>query len=135
MSTSIVMLPDWVSAPDTVRELSVSRVVPPLIEILEASVPVSASFIDPAVTVIAPERLLPPAIATGVMLATERLLTVESASTSRPKLSAEVLTLSTVIEFSRSLLLTSLRVSPPLTRLPPPLRVRVVAPRQIAVPV
>ncbi len=50
---------------------------PPLIEILEASVPVSASFIDPAVTVIAPERLLPDAIDTGVMLATERDVTVE----------------------------------------------------------
>ncbi len=78
MSTSIVMLPDWVSVPDTVSELSASR-TPPLIEILEARVPVPASFIDPAVTVIAPERLMPSAIATGVMLATERLVTVESA--------------------------------------------------------
>ena len=133
MSTSIVIAPDWVSVPDTVSELSASS-VPPLIEILEASVPVSVSFIDPAVTVIAHERLLPSAIATGVMFATESLVTVESASTSRPKLSSEVLTLSTVIEFSRSLLLASLRVSPPLTRLPPPLRVRVFAPRLIAVP-
>ena len=49
--------------------------------------PVSASFIDPAVTVIPPERLLPDTIATGVMLATERDVTVESAFTSRPKLS------------------------------------------------
>jgi len=97
-------------------------------------VPASVSFIDPADTVIPPERLLPDAIATGVMLATERDVTVESASTSRPKLFAEVLTLSRVIEFSRSLLLGSLRVSPPLTRLPPPLRVRVFAPRLIAVP-
>ena len=102
-ATSIVIAPDWVSVPDTVSELSASS-VPPLIEILEASVPVSASFIDPAVTVIAPESVLSDAIETGVMLATERLVTVESASTSRPKLSAEVLTLSTVIEFSRSLL-------------------------------
>ena len=47
--------------------------------------PVSASFIDPAVTVIAPERVLPDAIETGVIWATERLLTVESLSTSRPK--------------------------------------------------
>ena len=88
------MLPDWVSAPDTVRELSASR-VPPLIEILEASVPVSASFIDPAVTVIAPESVLADAIETGVVWATERLLTVESLSTSSPPelLSAEVLTL------------------------------------------
>ena len=91
MSTSISISPDWVSAPDTVSELSASRKVPALIETLEASVPVSASFIDPAVTVIAPERMLPPAIATGVMLATDRLLTVESSSTSRPKLSSEVL--------------------------------------------
>ena len=96
------MLPNWVSAPDTVSELSASR-VPLLIEILEASVPVSVSFNDPAVTVIAPESLLPPAIATGVMFATERLVTVESASTSKPKLlSTVVLTLSPLIEFSRS---------------------------------
>ena len=109
-ATSIVVSPDWVSVPDTVSELSASR-VPPLIEILEASVPVSASFIDPAVTVIAPERVLPDAIETGVIWATERLLTVESASISRPELFAEVLTLSTVIEFSRSLLSASLTVS------------------------
>ena len=63
--------------------------------------PVSVSFSEPPVTVIAPESVIPPAIATGVMCATERLLTVESASTSRPKLSAEVLTLSTAIEFSQ----------------------------------
>ena len=67
--------------------------------------PVSASFIDPAVTVIPPERLLPDAIDTGVMLVTERAVIVELLSTSRPKLFAEVLTLSSVIEFSRSLLL------------------------------
>ena len=129
-ATSIVIAPDWVSVPDTVSELSASR-VPPLIEILEASVPVSASFIDPAVTVIAPERVLPDTIETGVIWATERLLTVESLSTSSPPelLSAEVLTLSTVIEFSRSLLLALLRVSPPLTRIPPPVRVSVFAPR------
>jgi len=84
-ATSIVIAPDWVSVPDTVRELSASR-VPPLIEILEASVPVSASFIDPAVNVIAPERLLPDAMETGVVWATVRLLTVELLSTSRPEL-------------------------------------------------
>jgi len=89
---------------------------------------------DPAETVIPPKRLLPDAIATGVMLATERAVIVELLSTSRPKLFAEVLTLSTVIEFSRSLLLALLRVSPPLTRLPPPLNVRVFAPTLIAVP-
>ena len=96
----------------------------------EASVPAHASFIDPAVTVIAPERVLPDAIETGVMWATERAVIVELLSTSSPPelLSAEVLTLSTVIEFSRSLLSASLRVSPPLTRLPPPVRVRVFAP-------
>ena len=115
MSTSIVMLLLFpsVSAPDTVSELSASR-TPPVIEILEASVPVSASFIDPAVTVIAPESVLVFAIETGVVWATERLLTVESSSTSRPELSAEVLTLSTVIEFSRSLLSASLRSRPTL---------------------
>ena len=60
---------------------------------------------------------------------------VESLSTSTPKLlSTEALTLSTVIEFSRSLLSVSLRVSPPLTKFPPPVRVRVFAPRLIAVP-
>jgi hypothetical protein len=62
-------------------------------DIVEASLPVSASFMDPAVTVIAPERILPEAMETGVMLATERDVTVEFASTSRPKLSAVVLTL------------------------------------------
>jgi len=61
--------------------------------------------LDPAETVIAPDKVLPDAIDTGVIWATERLLTVESLSTSRPKLSEEVLTLSTVIEFRRSLLL------------------------------
>jgi len=66
---------------------------------------------------------------TGVVWATVRLLTVESSSTSRPKLSSEVLTLATVIEFSRSLLSALLRVTPQLTRLPPPLRVSVFAPR------
>ena len=128
------MLPDWVSVPDTVSELSASS-VPLLIEILEFSVPVSVSFSELPVTVIAPKSVLVFAIETGVIWATERLVTVESASTSRPELPSEVLTLSTVIEFSRSLLSASLRVSPPLTRLPPPLRVRVFAPRLIAVPV
>ena len=103
-------------------------------DIVEARVPASVSFNDPAVTVIAPVKILLPAIDTGVMLTTKRDVTVEFASTSRPKLSAEVLTLSTVIEFRRSLLLASLRVSHPLTRLPPPLNVRVFAPRLIAVP-
>ena len=108
------MLPDWVSVPDTVSELSASR-VPPLIETVEPSVPVSSSFIDPpAVTVIAPESVLPDAMETGVILATVRLVTVESASTSKPQLSDVVLTLSNVIEFSRSLLLALLRSKPPL---------------------
>ena len=96
--------------------------------------PVSASFNEPAVTVIAPDRLLLEAIETGIMLATERLVTVELLSTSKPKLFAEVLTLSTVIEFRRSLLSALLRVRPPLTSVPPPLRVRVFAPRLIAAP-
>ena len=68
------------------------------------------------------------------MLATERDVTVELLSTSRPKLSDVVLALSNVIEFRRSLLLALLRVSPPLTRLPPPDKVRVFAPRLIAAP-
>ena len=96
--------------------------------------PASVSFTDPADTVIPPERLLPDAIATGVMLATERDVTVESASTSRPRLSADVLALSNVIEFRRSLLLALLRVSHQLTRLPPPDKVRVFAPTLIAAP-
>ena len=124
----MVMLPDWVSAPERVRDSSVSR-VPPLIETVEASVPVSPNFMEPAVTVIAPDKVLPEAMETGVVWATVRLVTVEFASTSRPELSAEVLTLSTVIEFSRSLLLALSRYSTPLSRLPPPLRVRVFAPR------
>jgi len=98
-------------------------------------VPVSASFIDPAVTVIPPERLLPDAIDTGVMLATERAETGRFASECRPQLSHVVLTLTTMIEFRTSLLLALSRVSPPLTRLPPPLRVRVFAPRLIGAPV
>jgi len=101
---------------------------------VEPSVPASPNFMEPAVTAIAPDKVMPDAIATGVMLATERLVTVESASTSRPKLSDVVLTLSTVIEFSRSLLSALMSVSPPLTRLPPPLRVRVFAPTLIADP-
>jgi len=36
-------------------------------DIVEASSPASSSFMDPAVNVIAPERLLPDAIDTGVM--------------------------------------------------------------------
>jgi len=72
---------------------------------------------------------LPDAIETGVILATDRVVIVESLSTSRPKLSDVVLTLSTMIEFRTSLLLALSRVSPPLTRLPPPLMIRVFAPR------
>ena len=99
------MLPPWVSVPETVDELSASRVPPP-IAIVEASVPVSSSFMDPAETVIAPDKVLLDAIETGVVWPTVRLVTVELASTSRPKLACEVLTLSTVIELlSRSLLL------------------------------
>ncbi len=92
------MSPVWVSVPDTVRELSASRVVPPLIETAEAMLPVSVSFNDPAVTPIDPERVLPLAIETGVILLTAKLLIVESFSTTTPKLSTEVLTLPTVTE-------------------------------------
>ena len=35
--------------------------------IVEASVPVSSNFMDPAVTVIAPDKVLPDAMETGVM--------------------------------------------------------------------
>ena len=101
----MVMLPPWVSVPERVDELSASR-VPPLMDIVEASSPASSNLMEPAVTVIAPERVLPDAMETGVVWATVRLVTVELSSTSRPKLASEVLTLSTVIELlSRSLLL------------------------------
>ena len=68
-ATSIVMLPDWVSVPETVDELSASR-VPPLIETVEPSVPASPNFMEPAVTVIAPDKVLPDAIDTGVIWVT-----------------------------------------------------------------
>ena len=99
----MVMSPDWLNAPERVDELSESS-VPPLIATVEASVPVSSSFMDPPVTVIAPERVLVDAMETGVVWPTVRLVTVELLSTSRPELLSEVLTLATVIEFSRSLL-------------------------------
>ena len=76
----MVMLPDWVGVPEGVDELSASR-VPPLIAIVEASVPVSSNFMDPAVTVIAPDKVLLDAIETGVVGATGRLFTVELLST------------------------------------------------------
>ena len=79
----MVMAPDWLSAPETVDELSASR-VPPLIATVEARVPVSPNFMEPAVTVIAPDRVLVDAMETGVVWATVRLVTVESLSTSRP---------------------------------------------------
>jgi len=60
-ATSISMLPDWVSAPETARDSSASR-TPPLMDIVEARVPASDSFNDPAVTVIAPDKVLPEAI-------------------------------------------------------------------------
>jgi len=133
-ATSMVMLPDWVSAPERVYELSASR-VPPLIETVEASVPASSSFMEPAVTVIAPDNVLPDAMETGVVWPTVRLVTVELASTSRPKLASEVLTLSTVIELSRSLLLALFNSRALLLlNLPPPLIVRVYAPRLISSP-
>ena len=72
----MVMLPDWVSVPERVDELSASR-VPPLIATVEASVPASPNFMDPAVTVIAPYKVLPEATETGVVWAKVRLLTVE----------------------------------------------------------
>jgi len=61
---------------------------------------------------------------------TVKLVSVELASTSRPRLTAEVLTLATVIEFSRSLLLAAFNTRAfVLPSVPPPLRVRVFAPR------
>jgi len=39
---------------------------------------------DPAVTVIAPDKLLPDTMETGVVWPTVRLVTVELAATSRP---------------------------------------------------
>jgi len=78
---------------------------------------------------------LPEAIDTGVMLATEREVTVELLSTSKPKLSDVVLTLPNVIELRRSLLFVLFNtMALVLPSVPPPLRVRVFAPRLIAVP-
>jgi len=75
------------------------------------------------------------AMETGGVLATVKLLTVELASTSRPKLASEVLTLATVIELSRSLLLALFNKRAfVLLNLPSPLRVRVFAPRLSAAP-
>ena len=128
------MAPAWVSAPERVRVSSASR-VPPLIERVEARVPVSPNFMDPAVTVIPPDKVMLDAMETGVVLATVRLVTVESSSTSRPKLASEVLTLSTVIEFSRSLLSALFNAKAfVLLSVPPPLIVRVYAPRLTAAP-
>ena len=134
-ATSMVMLPDWVSVPERVSELSASR-VPPLMDIVEASSPASSNLMEPAVTVIAPDKLLPSAIDTGVVWATVRLLTVELLSTSRPELASEVLTLSTVIELlSRSLLLALFNTRALLLlNLPSPLRVRVLLSRLSAAP-
>ena len=131
----MVMAPDWVSAPETVMDSSASS-VPPLIETVVPRVPASPNFMDPPVTVIAPDRVLPEAIETGVVWATVRLLTVESSFTSRPELSAEVLTLSTVIELlSRSLLLALFNDRALLLlSVPPPLMVSVYAPRLSAAP-
>ena len=90
---------------------------------------------EPAVTVIAPDKVLPDAMEIGVVWATVRLLIVELSSTSRPELAEEVLTLSTVIEFSRSLLLEWFNTNAfVLLSLPPPLMVRVFAPRLTAAP-
>jgi len=123
------MAPDWVNAPETVIVSSTSN-FPPLIVTVEPSVPVSPNFMEPAVTVIPPDKVMLDAMETGVVLATVRLVTVESAFTSRPELCAEVLTLATVIEFSRSLLLASFNAKAyVLLSVPPPLRVRVYAPR------
>ena len=128
------MLPDWVSAPERVSDSSASRVPPP-IAIVEARVPASFIFSDPAVTVTAPDKLLTDVMETGVVWATERLLTVELLSISSPKLASEVLTLSTVIESSRSLLLALFNTKAfVLLSVPPPLMVRVYAPRLTAAP-
>jgi len=76
VATSIVMLPAWVSVPERVYELSASS-TPPLMDIVEARVPVSSNFMDPAETVIAPDKLLPDAIEPGDVWLTVRLVTVE----------------------------------------------------------
>ena len=90
---------------------------------------------DPAVTVIVPDKVLLDAIETGVVWPTVRLVTVELASTSRPKLASDVLTLATVIEFSRSLLLALFNTRAlMLLKVPPQLKVRVFAPRMTAAP-
>ena len=74
------------------------------------------------------------AIDKGVICPTERDVIVELVSTSNPKLSDEVLALSSVIESSTSLLSALSRVIPPLVNVPPPVKVIVFAPTPIAVP-
>ena len=63
----MLKLPESVSVPEKVIDSSESRIVPRLIDTFEASVPASFSFSDPAVTAIAPERVLPAATDIGVM--------------------------------------------------------------------
>ena len=75
----------WVSAPERVSVSSTSR-VPPLIVIVERQACLShPNFMEPAVTVIPPDKVMPEAMETGVVWPTVRLLTVELASTSRPE--------------------------------------------------
>ena len=67
MATSIVISAVLLSAPVIVSVSSASSVPPP-IETVEARVPASSSFIDPALpTYIAPERVFPSAMETGVV--------------------------------------------------------------------
>ena len=102
---------------------------------VEASVPVSSRFIDPAVTAIPPDSDTPSAIDTGVVLDTVRAVIVELASTSTPRLSDEVLALPKVIEFRRSLLFALLKTRLfVLVRVPPPRSVSVFAPMFTAAP-
>ena len=78
------MAPDWVSVPEIVSVSSTSRMVPPLIETLEARVPVLFSFNDPVANVIAPDKLLPELIESSVFAVTVKLPIVEDWLIFRP---------------------------------------------------
>ena len=128
-ATSIVALPACVTAPEIVSDSSASR-TPPFIVMFETIVPLSANCtVPPVFTVMPPERLFPSVMETGVRLLTDRLLIVELSSIFRPRLFADVITFATMISESFSLLFVSSSSSPELCRVPPPLRVRVFAPR------
>ena len=102
-ATLIVALPACVTVPEIVNDSSASS-FPPLMEILDASVPLSTNCtVPPVFTVRPPERLFPSVMETGVRLLTDRLVIVVSLSIFRPRLSADVITFATLISESFNL--------------------------------